>query len=120
MGGERRSQTGSPRFEGASHHVVRVCRQPDRQGDEHRAERQDDLPDGSRARHTGTKPRRAAPSQNSEAPRTLRSAGPLMSDELEVPGPGIEPGTRGFSGLVRTHGQGRGIRWRSGGQDGAV
>ena len=35
--------------------------------------------------------------QNTEAPRTLRSAGPLMSDELEVPGPGIEPGTRGFS-----------------------
>ena len=25
---------------------------------------------------------------------------PLMSDEMKVPGPGIEPGTRGFSGLV--------------------
>ena len=34
--------------------------------------------------------------------QTLRSDGPEMSArDVEVPGPGIEPGTRGFSGLVR-------------------
>jgi len=38
--------------------------------------------------------------QNVEAPGTLQSRGPLMSDEMKVPGPGIEPGTRGSSGLV--------------------
>jgi Phage integrase family len=35
--------------------------------------------------------------ENVEAPGTLQSRGPLMSDEMKVPGPGIEPGTRGFS-----------------------
>ncbi len=39
----------------------------------------------------------ASPPKNNETPRTLQSAGPLMSDEMSVPGPGIEPGTRGFS-----------------------
>jgi len=35
--------------------------------------------------------------ENVEAPGTLQSRGPLVSDEMKVPGPGIEPGTRGFS-----------------------
>jgi len=32
----------------------------------------------------------------------LRSDGPKMFERVEVPGPGIEPGTRGFSGRVCT------------------
>jgi hypothetical protein len=36
-----------------------------------------------------------------ETPRTLQYAGPLMSDVMSVPGPGIEPGTRGSSVLAR-------------------
>ena len=32
---------------------------------------------------------------------TLRADGPPMFSLVEVPGPGIEPGTLGFSGLVR-------------------
>ena len=35
--------------------------------------------------------------RNTKARQNLRSGGPLMSDEMSVPGPGIEPGTRGFS-----------------------
>jgi len=35
--------------------------------------------------------------ENRRARQTLRSDGPRMSDEMLVPGPGIEPGTRGFS-----------------------
>jgi len=35
--------------------------------------------------------------KNSEAPRALQSAGPLMFERAEVPGAGIEPATRGFS-----------------------
>ena len=35
--------------------------------------------------------------ENIEAPGTLQSRGPLVSYEMSVPGPGIEPGTRGFS-----------------------
>jgi len=37
------------------------------------------------------------PTKNCRARATLRSGGPMMSDEMLVPGPGIEPGTRGFS-----------------------
>jgi hypothetical protein len=39
--------------------------------------------------------------ENSETQGTLQSSGLLMFERDEVPGPGIEPGTRGFSGLVR-------------------
>ncbi len=39
----------------------------------------------------------ASTPESVEAPRTSQSTGPLMSDEMLVPGPGIEPGTRGFS-----------------------
>ena len=39
--------------------------------------------------------------ENVEAPGTLQSRGPLMFERDVVPGPGIEPGTRGFSGLAR-------------------
>src|SRR6266511_3680708 len=35
--------------------------------------------------------------ESSEAQRTLQSTGPLDVGRVEVPGPGIEPGTRGFS-----------------------
>ncbi len=35
--------------------------------------------------------------ENIETQGTLQSTGPLMFDQEEVPGPGIEPGTRGFS-----------------------
>jgi len=35
--------------------------------------------------------------ENVEAPGTLQSRGPLMFERDVVPGPGIEPGTRGFS-----------------------
>jgi integrase len=35
--------------------------------------------------------------KNTEAPRTLQSTRPLKFSQAVVPGPGIEPGTRGFS-----------------------
>jgi hypothetical protein len=46
---------------------------------------------GRRSRDTTTPPK------NTEAQRTSQSSGPRMNDRVVVPGPGIEPGTRGFS-----------------------
>ena len=51
-------------------------------------------PDGLQATADDTEP--DAP-KNSETQRTLRSAGLRMNERDVVPGPGIEPGTRGFS-----------------------
>ena len=40
-------------------------------------------------------------SEKLKAHQDLRPDGPVSARVEEVPGPGIEPGTRGFSGLVR-------------------
>jgi hypothetical protein len=50
---------------------------------------------------TASDPRTISPPKNSEAQGTSRSAGPAMLDVLCVPGAGIEPATRGFSGRVQ-------------------
>lgn len=41
-----------------------------------------------------------SPPKNQKARQTLRSDGPDVRAQLRVPGPGIEPGTRGFSVLA--------------------
>jgi Phage integrase family len=46
-------------------------------------------------------PADTTPSESSEATRSSQSTEPLMPDVMKVPGPGIEPGTRGFSVLVQ-------------------
>ena len=79
MRGERGAKTGPSRLGSRSHHVVRVDRHADRQGDEHRAERKDDLPDGSRASHTGSKSR---PVRSVTATGRLARAGPLHTLSL--------------------------------------
>jgi hypothetical protein len=56
---------------------------------------------GSDGLGTGATSAATAAPKNSEAPRTSRSAGPLMYERAGVPGGGIEPPTRGFS----VHGQ---------------
>lgn len=50
---------------------------------------------------TTAAPAESAVPKNSEAQGTLQSPGPRMFERVDVPGGGVEPPTRGFSGLVR-------------------
>jgi len=61
--------------------------------DQRRLLAQERLPGRAKASASGD----ATAPKNSEAPRTLQSTGPLDVGRVKVPGPGIEPGTRGFS-----------------------